>query len=854
MFLLSVRCSFSCLLIIALTGLLQIINAESFRPIFNPNIGLKSTAQKITAITTTTTTVRPLTTISATLKSRVSSLTKQQVPLHHHQQQQQQQPLRSPVKPLSSPLSTPPRSPPSKPTDTVVSDSKDAPVAEALRGDPYYRRGYYRRPYYYPSNNLYYNTRTRRRPNPKPYYAAPAGYGYNSPYEDYRFEMDFADQSGYAAPKSKKKSPSVDTGKDYMGVIDTDIGQFYDTQSATYNVAPLKSYEQSGYYSSGVGVSTGAGGGSIGSNLGAGSGVAYSDYSDLDEYKFSTLKPKSGYNALPSRAPIKQTKTRSKYNNYDDNDYRYSSDSSGYGTSAPEIEEITTDPATLAKYNNVYLPQHTIYQTAPKSKPKPKPKITTTTTTTHSPPIRFSDTSIDVLTKPLGSATFNLNLSPGTVYNQPPVPPVYNPIATNYKPIPIQPPATSYGVPIAPPLNSYTYQNAYSNQFNGYPPSNGNNYNINPAQISITNPTPRVPGPFAEPPPINQVQLSNIDVNYNSVQSSYDATPKNTRPSNKRKPAKVNSKRVPTIPPPLNTDEEIVEDEREQNDYTGESYSYFKTMPQPSLPNTYDQEEFHTVKNKRKQPKQSSNFYYERDEKTARTTKRPKQPIEVTLRIPDEDYLDDLVKVVQTTRRPKKKSKQTTSHVLDTEDLRDAYDHNSAYYAKKKNKSRTRHQQNDYENNEDEDDYGDEDYDNDRVSHITSQEQEKTKSQDTGTNTDRDQDPVEPRYWDKSASIYKQYGIRARNDNFPVGSSYEVYGSNGFRPIRKDDRTDIYAASPSNIRPTYVRDIPSSGDNKYSNGNRISTTPRPVTASTTQASTLYVWDGKGELPKNHKMV
>lgn len=811
-------------------------------------------AQKITAITTTTTTVRPLTTISATLKSRVS-LTKQHVPpSQHHHQQQQQQPLRSPVKPLSAPAAAPTRSPPAKIADNAASDTKDAPVAEALRGDPYYRRGYYRRPYYYPSNNLYY-TRSRRRPNPKPYYA-PAGYGYNSPYEDYRFETDFLDQSGYV-PKSKKKSPAVDAGKDYMGVIDTDIGQFYDTQSATYNVPPLKSYEQSGYYSSGtsgVGVSTGAGSGLGGGNIGGGTGVAYSDYGDLDEYKFSTSKPKTSYKALPSRAPIKQTKTRTKYNNYDDNDYR--GDTIGFGTLAPEADDVTEDP--LAKYNNIYLPQHTIYQTAPKAKPKPKPKpkpikTTTTSTTTYTPPIRFSDTSIDVLTKPLGSATFNLNLSPGTVYSPPQVPPIYNPIATNYKPIPIQqPPATSYGVPIAPPLNSYTYQNAYSNQFNGYPPSTGNNYGINPSQISITNPVPREPGQFAEPPPINQVQLSNVNANYNSIHSSYDATPKNPRPTNKRKPAKVNSKRVSTKPPPLNTDEEILEDEREQNDYTGESYSYFKTMPQPSLPNTYDQEEFHTVKNKRKQSKQSSSFYYERDEKVAQTTKKPRKPIEVTLRIPDEDYLDDLVKVVQTTRRPKKKSKQTTSHVLDTEDLRDAYDQNSAYYPKKKNKNRTQQQQNDYDSNED-DDYGDDDYDNDRVSHITSKEQEKTKSQNAESNTERDadQDPVEPRYWEKDASIYKQYGIRARNDNFGVSSSYEVYNNNGFRPIRKGDPADVYAGSATNIRPTYVR--PPIVEKKFSSSNRISSTLRSVTTPTTPPSTLYVWDGK-ELPKNHKLV
>lgn len=837
------------------------MNAESFRPIFNPNIGLKPTAQKLTAIrtaatpTTTSTTVRPLTTISATLKSRVSSLTKQHVPA--------QQAPRSPVKPLSSPaiprLHPPPPPSSSKPIDSTVSETKDAPVAEALRGDPYYRRGYYRRPYYYPSNNLYYNTRSRRRPNPKPYYApSSSNYGYSSPYEDYRFETDFLDQSGYA-PKSKKKTPTLSDsgGKDYMGVIDTDIGQFYDSQSATYNVPPLKSsYDQSGgYYSSGAVSAAG------GSNSQSGySNYAYSDYSDLDEYKYSTSKPKTNYKVLPSRAPIKQqTKTRTKYNSYDDNDYRYGSDSGGYGS---DMENST--PASLAKYNNVYLPQHTVYQTAPKSKPKPKPKptktttTTTTTTTTYRPPIKYSDTSIDVLTKPLGSATFNLNLSPGTVYSPPSI--NYNPIQPSYKSIPIQPPATSYGIPIAPPINNYPYQNSYSNQFNGYPPSNNNGF-VNPSQISITNPTPRIPGQFAEPPPLNQVQLSNVDINYNSLQTSYDATPK--QPSQqppKRKPAKVNSKRVSTKPPPLNTDEELVVDD-DQNDYSGESYSYFKTVPQPSLPNTYDQEEFHTVKNKRKQAKQSTT-----NEQTRHFAKKSKQPIEVTLRIPDEDYLDDLVKVVQTTKRPKKKSKQTTSHVLDTEDLRDAYDHNAAYYPSraKKNKSHTRYQnmQNgDYDNydNDDDDDTLDEDYDNDRVSHVTSKEHEKIKTHHSASNTDQDQDPVEPRYWDKSSSIYKQYGIRARNDNFPAGSSHEIYsGNSGFRPIRKNEHADIYAVSSTNIRPsTYVRDIAPNFDRKYSNDNRIASTLRTVTtttaASTQPPTTLYVWDGK-ELPKNHKLI
>lgn len=754
-------------------------------------------------------------------------------PTSIQQQQKSQPPSRAPVKPPSLPTQI--RSG-AKPSDATVSETKDAPVAEALRGDPYYRARYYgRRPYYYPGSGSYYNSRTRRRPNPKPYY--PPNYGYNSPYEDYRFETDFLEQNAYP-PKTKKRAPAVDTGKDYGGVIDTDIGQFYDSQSASYKVPPAANYDTQNYYSSGAG----------GTGVGTGTGIGYSDYGDMDDtssyVKPATTKPKTSYKLLPSRAPIKQTKTRTKYT-YDDNDFRYSGDSSAYGTTGPqEVEEVTTDPAAVAKYNNVYLPQHTIYQTAPKKK---APKTTTVS------PIRITDTSIDVLTKPLGSATFNLNLSPG-VYS----PGVgYNPPSANYKPIPIQPiqpPATSYGVPIAPPLNSYQYPNPYQQPYAPYPPSNaqGSSNYVNPSSISITNSAP-YPGQFAEPPPLHKQQLSVVDVNYNSLQSSYDATPKQPRPT-KRKPAKVNSKRVSPKPTALNIDEELTE--TDQNDYTGESYSFYKTMPLPSLPNSYDQEEFHTVKNKRKQPKQTKQApnYYERDEKL-RTTKKPKQPIEVTLRIPDEDYLDDLVKVVQTTKRPKKKGKSTTTHVLDTEDLRDAYDNNSAYYpTQTRNKGKTRNRytnqqsENDYDNYEDES-VDDDDYDTDRVSQVNSKEDKKKSAHDSDSNAG--QGSVDPPYWDKSASIYKQYGIRARNDNFPVQSSFEVYGyNNGFRPIRNDDRSDL-SVSSSNVRNSYIRDIGFAAENQFSRGNRISTTPRSMT--TTKPTTLYVWDGK-DIPKNHKMI
>lgn len=812
----------------------------------NPNIGVKPAPRKIpvplNTFTTTTTTLRPLTTISATLKSR-TPINKQINPPQGppRQQQQQQHQVRS--------------------SDSAFTESKDAPVAEALRGDyrrqrrpiskSFYSGGYFGSPY----------SRSRRRPNPKPYYSPPSYY--NSPYEDYRFETDFLDPSPYV-PKSKKKPVANDNSKDYgMGIIDTDIGQFYDSSSATYRVGPYKS--QSYDSSSGYGYSSGSGAGT-----GAGTGSGTYDYaSDLEEvgnYKPPATKPKHTYK-YTSPKPPKQSSTRHKYNSltYDETEYRYpTGESSGYGTSAPGEQDDAYAPLEQSSYSGRYnpyagqqqqqhqtqQPQQGVYQVAPKPKPRPKPIKPSTTTTS---PIKISGTSIDVLTKPLGSATFNLNLSPGTVYSPPQI--SYNPPGTNYRPIqpiqqiqpviqqiPIQPPATSYGVPIAPPLNSYTYPNPYQNSYS-YPAANQHSNYIPPSSISLVN----SPGQFAEPPPLGKQQLADVDVRYNIVQSSYDATPKAPRPT-KRKPTKVNSKRVTQKPPPLNTDEELANDEN--NDYAGESYSYFKTMSQPALPIEYDQDEFHTVKNNKRKNMRPSSNYREQDGKIQRTTKRPKLVTEVTFRIPDEDYLDDLVKVVQTTRRPTTKKKATT-HTLDTDDLREAYESDLAYYPKpKQNKNRnhqyTSKQPPDYdEDNSDDGGNIDEDYENDRISRINSKEETNKSNSNANSDVNIGQDSIQTPYWDKSASIYKQYGIRARNDNFPIGLM-PMHGLNGFRPIRNEDRSDVFLPSSINQNGNYRQDI-----GTVAVTGRIASTLRSIT--TPKTTTLYVWDGK-ELPKNHKLI
>lgn len=440
----------------------HIANAESFRPIFspNPNVGGSKQAPKriplsssfsSTTTTTSATTIRPLTTISATLKSKVS----------FPNSKPSQAPSRQ--SPQAAPRST------NKHSDNIPLESKDKPVAEAWRSDfNGYRRQ--RRPYYYPAPYYNYNARSRRRPNLRPYYTNP-NYGYSAPYEDYRFETDFLDPNPYTSSKAVKTKNPSDSSKDYAGVIDTDIGQFYDSSSATFQVGSgYKSYDSSqpsnGYFSSGKGSSS-----STGTGTGTGSGFAYDYLNDSDDgnYKFSTTKPRT--KAKTPRAPIKTKNTRFKYNSYatDNDDYKYSSDdTSGFGASGlgsdSDDRNVNSEQNSYGQAKFLYPSapqQHTIYQTALKT-PKP-PKTKPIKTTTYTPPIKISDSSIDILTKPLGSATFNLNLSPGTVYQPPSI--NYNPIGGNYKiplqpaiqqipsiqniqpiqPIPIQPPATSYG-------------------------------------------------------------------------------------------------------------------------------------------------------------------------------------------------------------------------------------------------------------------------------------------------------------------------------------------------------------------------------------------------------------------------
>lgn len=318
----------------------------------------------------------------------------------------------------------------------------------------------------------------------------------------------------------------------------------------------------------------------------------------------------------------------------------------------------------------------------------------------------------------------------------------------------------------------------------------------------------------------------------------------------------MNSKRVTTKAPSvsLNADEELSDTDTDSGDYIGESYSYFKTIPQPTLPHAYDQEEFHAVgKNKRKS--QHRPGYFRDDDRPRSTTRKPT----VTLRIPDEDYVDDLIKVVQTTKRPKKKlAKSTPSHTLDTEDLREAYDSDVAYYPKAKKAGNRyninqHHQSGDYDitATDDVDDY--DDYDNDRTSHDNEKEHKEKRTVDKELNNDPSSS-LGSSYWDKESSIYKQYGIKARNDNVQVSDRFRPDGTlNGFRPIRGEDRLDVFSENPTDGKGHYLHDIGIVAEGSYSTAARAASTQRTTVVTTPKTTTLFVWDGK-LMPRNHKMV
>lgn len=615
-----------------------------------------------------------------------------------------------------------------QPPPNVYIDSKEVPpVAEALRREPISRyRNRNRRPFKRYHSQSY--NRPRRRP--KPVYGPP-GYSYDPPPpNDFHFDTDFFDAPApsFTVKPTKKKPTNVVAyePKGYGGIVDTDIGKFYDSSSATFHVGPFKST----YDSSGSAFFAGTGASSAGVSA-SGSGVDdNADFDDLSNYKYvGSSSALGGESEFTFTAPSAAAAAAAA----DDNDrFKFGSSFTSSGSAAgadasPEFKftSFGSDaaggpyPPSSAPFDagkfNLYAPQQqVVYQTAPKTLQSNRAK--------------------NVLTKPLtasysfgaahaaNSANSASSLNAANSFNQP----KFNTFDTTFKQ---KPPSTSYGVPIAPALNEYTYQSSSGNNGNRYLPSGPSNVqsqnNFVPvSSISLTKSqevgSGLPDGHFAEPPPLNEQELADVDDQlYRKPQSSYDATPKQRRasttakPPPARRPGKVNSKRVTTPPPKiaLNSREEFeydivgpgAADDDDDDDDDASSYVVrSKPMPQPALPNSYDQEEFHTVtKSKRKPsrapPKSNDDFesYFDQAE-ISRKPKKPKaqrtppsqqidEATEAPFEIPEDEYVDDIVRT-QTQQtpakkrpvpppqpRPKRPTKSTTPHILDTDDLRAAF-------------------------------------------------------------------------------------------------------------------------------------------------------------------------------------
>lgn len=326
--------------------------------------------------------------------------------------------------------------------------------------------------------------------------------------------------------------------------------------------------------------------------------------------------------------------------------------------------------------------------------------------------------------------------------NGPAVPSSYNNRPSkSKKPLP---PSTSYGVPVPSNLNTYAIessQNAYQIPLqpnagqniptgganfgnNVYIPTNNNGgqstYETNPNN-QIGSSSNRLPiGHFAEPPGTGdnneqpQSQFINFQTNQQNqyVPTSFDAPYQFQIQQTKKNPISAG---IPSSIAPhqsVNVVNEVADyddDQLESSTNTG-SYS------QPVLPASYDQEEFEAFTRQRRKilrqqqqqqqqeqrQKTRNRFeeiapFFESVEENVRVSKKPKKrptPTPATPsddeaeddydEAPDEDYLDEIVgRPTKRTTRYKKKRPRTTSspHVLDTDDLRDAFSSGSVKYS-----------------------------------------------------------------------------------------------------------------------------------------------------------------------------
>lgn len=811
--------------------------------------------------------------------------------------------------------------------DNVPTETKDAtPMAEALRREPPHvmlMRKRYKRPL--KRFHTYSYSRPRRRP--KPIYGPPQ-FSFGKPLNDYKFTDDFYEPTIIPPKKRKKGNPY----KEYSGIVDTDIGKFYDPFQSPYEVNPYKSSsflpseaylgtdfeidETATGYDGDTGDDETAGVFKVQSSYNSDPGGPYppsaTDF-DASNVNLYQTKQHTVYKTAPkSSKPKQQPKTKhnfaepptidfnslpdyqgqfnppsvSSYNQYSYNQPSSSISGSNYNQPPSSITSSNYNQPPSSITNTNYNQPSVNYNQQSLAVPSySQPSITNnqaSSTTLNKPITTYTQPSVPNAYENvhLTSPTYNQASLPSLTFNQPLLPIS----AHNPKPLP---PSTSYGVPIAPTLDAYQYhlastQETHNSQINtqNYPP-----INFTPSQgIPQTNYVPQ------------QIPVS--DVSSKNVPNGYFAEPAGTedeevtyesskieRPKKKQRQSKPGKVRIP--PEKMNADE-VVEYEDDQAETNDDIYQ------QPTLPHTYDQEEFELfAKEKRKmllkQQQQLQKDFDKYDEfstyfKSATSKKPGKRPAVQNTEAPDfdEDYeYDAITKPV--TRRPVRAKKRrplipTPVPEIEYED-EDTYIPQSSLKLRKPSRLKITTQQQLRKKIPDSE---------------PSESMEKTRKkiptvrqQIRLTNSSNKQE-VSPTKKQNSKTLergtltppalgtqsdYKQYGIRSRHDNVPFKPEdakniflatqrfhkpYYAYPprynfSAQTHGNAETDQFEYLAGESSNKNVQVIKDYNLYSEvvkekNKYLNDDstiRVTTTKKP--------DSLYVWDGK-TLPKNHKLA
>lgn len=535
-----------------------------------------------------------------------------------------------------------------------------------------------------------YLTRPRRRP--KPSYGPPNIVPIN-PLNEYSLAGDIYDPAMYKYSGSKKSSSEKLVLP--PGVVETDIGKFYDA-SAMFSASNFKTP----YKPFGTSLLSQA-----------------SLFGGASDYKLGEPNPmltnsdtsSSGmYPASPGTYPASPT-------NFDGSNFNlYESQPQMIYPTAPQLPQPNGLPSHIQTQLTLAGPT---FGSSSKSK---KPIPPSTSYGVPVPPnlssyaIESSQNSYQIplqasMPSGTGFGSSKYNLDPSSVS-------LTNPIQANFGEnlSGSSSNAVRQGHFAEPPAPSFESQrpqspSSYENQRPQSPPSYENQRPQGPPSYENQRP----PGPTKKFQNQQQgQQQGQFETDYSS---SYDA------------PFQFQQTRVSTSPPRIKTiptrPNFHANNIPDYDDGQVESSTNTGNFAQPVLPNTYDQEEFEAFTRQRQkvirqqqqqqqQPKEFNRFedfipFFDSPEENVRVPKRPKKrpttttprprpppppppPVEIEEdedeeEAPDEDYLDEIIsrpsKPPPTRYRKKRPRTTSTPHVLDTDDLRDAFSSGSVQFA-----------------------------------------------------------------------------------------------------------------------------------------------------------------------------